>query len=136
MKVQFDPVVPGRMGLFGIPADVSASSDRRTERVTVKDVVSVFDQATTAHPNRAVYVKVDCEGAEYEILTRLHESNRLKDVQVLAIEWHRKAADHDPVRLEAMLGEAGFKVICNGAQSADAGMIYAVNAGATVACAV
>jgi FkbM family methyltransferase len=132
MEVEFDPVVPGRMGLFGIPADVSASSGRRRERVAVKDVLDVFDEATVAHPNRVVYMKVDCEGAEYEILTRLHQSNRLKDVQMLAIEWHRKTAEQDPARLEAMLCDAGFKVICSGAQSAEAGMMYAVNVGVKV----
>jgi FkbM family methyltransferase len=135
MDVEFDPVVPGRMGLFGIPTDVEPTSDRRREHVVLRNIIEVFDEALATHPNRPVLMKVDCEGAEYEILSQLCNSpGRLKKVDVLAIEWHRKAADQNPDRLTTMLTDSGFTVLCQGSSSSEAGMIYAVNARAEVPC--
>jgi FkbM family methyltransferase len=128
MEVDFDPVIPGRMGLFGIPEDLKTSSDKHRERVLLRDVASVFDQAVIDSPNRPILMKIDCEGAEYEILSRLHDCGRLRQVHALAVEWHRKAAEHDPKRLEAMMADAGFTVISQGSPFGSAGMIYAVNA--------
>lgn len=128
LELDFDPVIPGRMGLFGIPGDMKTSSDRHRERVILRDVAAVFDEAVADYPNRPIVMKIDCEGAEYDILSRLHDCGRLGQVHALAVEWHRKAAEHDPNRLESMFADAGFTVICQGALSGSAGMMYGVNA--------
>ena len=132
LDVEFDPVIPGRMGVFGIPQDLETSAKRGSERVVLKDVVAVFDQAAADYPNRSIVMKIDCEGAEYEILSRLHACGRLREVHVLAIEWHRKLATHNPEALRAMMSEAGFTVICQGSPNGPAGMMYGVNTAASV----
>lgn len=130
LEVEFDPVLPGRMGLFGIPNDLRSSPGSRREQVVLRDIVPVFDDVVAAHPNRMVVMKIDCEGAEYEILGRLHDSGRLRDVHILAVEWHRKASTHDPAQLAAMLSKSGFTLISQGALSRGAGVMYGVNAAA------
>lgn len=130
LEVEFDPVLPGRMGIFGVPSDLATSSGRQREQVKLKDVVPIFDQTLAAHPNRTIVLKIDCEGAEYDILQRLHDQGRLREVHVLALEWHRKAEAHDPRNLAAMLSDAGFTLISHGAFTGSAGMMYGVNAAA------
>ena len=69
------------------------------------------------------FMKMDCEGAEYEIINNLSESGLLKYVCVLMAEWHD--AGSDP--LTQVLLRNGFVVI-ESRESSDkrAGMICAM----------
>jgi FkbM family methyltransferase len=65
--------------------------------------------------DRCHFLKIDCEGAEYEIL--LHTPHPvLRKIDRIAMEYHRppyyglNKEEHDPERLAAYLREAGFTV--------------------------
>ncbi|MDB5118121.1 MAG: FkbM family methyltransferase [Mucilaginibacter sp.] len=42
--------------------------------------------------NEKIYLKLDCEGAEYEILQALSDNNELKCISVIELEWHYQGA--------------------------------------------
>jgi FkbM family methyltransferase len=42
--------------------------------------------------NEKIYLKLDCEGAEYEILQALSDNNELKYISVIELEWHYQGA--------------------------------------------
>jgi len=78
-----------------------------------------------------VYLKIDCEGAEFNILRSLRADGLLKKVWAIAVEWHkwqdRKATQND---LFAELFEENFLVF-DQTQVANphAGMFYAIRGG-------
>ncbi len=57
------------------------------------------------------YLKLDCEGAEYDILYALPESTMTK-IQFMAIEYHHFSSEstHQPEALRAFLEQRGFEV--------------------------
>lgn len=44
------------------------------------------------HPNEGIFVKMDCEGSEYEIFEILQKNNLLQFIDGFVIEWHYKGA--------------------------------------------
>ena len=67
-------------------------------------------------------LKIDCEGAEYEILQRLKERDLLKDVSMIMMEWHYKGESF----VRDILEESGF-CLFSFAKGTSMGNIYAVN---------
>jgi len=55
------------------------------------------------------YLKIDCEGAEYELLFACDPA-LFAHVRQIAMEVHQKQPDHDPRRLEDLLRDQGFTV--------------------------
>ena len=51
-------------------------------------------------------VKMDCEGAEYEILQNLHEQKILQQIDMIVLEWH----DRGPAYIEDILKENNFSI--------------------------
>lgn len=61
--------------------------------------------------DRCDYLKLDCEGGEYEALYSLR-ADQLQRIQFLAVEYHHFSSDprHTPDRLRAYLQEHGFRI--------------------------
>ncbi len=118
----FDKYSKGSAGLRG---DLSPrySKNNKAEKVEVqiseatKEIGLILGEVK----NRQVIVKMDCEGAEYEILENLFESGITKQIDVILLEWHDKGS----ILIEEMLKESGFSIfsISLGPIS---GMIYAL----------
>ena len=53
------------------------------------------------------FLKLDCEGAEYEVVQSLAEENLLKEIFLIHIEWHYKG----PEILKKLLVENHFNII-------------------------
>ncbi len=66
----------------------------------------VFDREAI---DRCDFLKLDCEGAEYEILGAASDET-LGRVDRIAMEWHRLAEGHDPDALADRLRSLGFSV--------------------------
>jgi hypothetical protein len=92
----------------------------RTERVTLHAAGEVLRGIRARHPGCAVIAKVDCEGAEYDILAALERDGLLADVSAWMIEWHFKG----PEVLQAMLGKAGFRSVALRFEDPRFGMLY------------
>jgi hypothetical protein len=76
------------------------------EKVSVRDAAAVV--AGIDAKGRKLVVKIDAEGAEYEIMRRLAEKDQLGRIDVLFIEWHEREGC-DPAELRTILADAGFR---------------------------
>ena len=114
----------GSVGINGIPVYVTADpSSLRHEKVRV-NFLAAADALTSIHakhPGTPLVCKMDCEGAEYEILEDLASKKLLGLVRHFMIEWHSKGA----APLERLLVENGFSVLAFSPRSSSYGMIYA-----------
>lgn len=96
----------------------------KTVTVQIRDICEVVQEIFTNHPGEELFLKLDCEGAEYEILEKLHESGLLPRIKVVIIEWHFKG--YEP--LEKYLTANGFASVIFPRPThtiKDMGMIYA-----------
>lgn len=117
-----DPIV--RRFVLHLPTD----SDIRKEPLRLMNAVTVLRSIHDAHPGLPVIAKIDCEGAEYEIIDALHRSGDLGSLHALIIEWHRDG----PEPLQTRLTDAGFTVFAAGQTRGLWGKIYAAR-GASMA---
>jgi hypothetical protein len=74
------------------------------------------------HPNSVLTAKIDCEGAEYQIIESLHAKQKLGVISLFMIEWHGQGPD----AIVKLLCEANFAVLSFFRTNAT-GMIYAYN---------
>ena len=95
------------------------------EKIQLKSSKEALNVILNKHHNAPVVAKIDCEGAEYEILESLAESGLLSKFTVFMIEWHRFSEGQSPVRLVELLRQAGFVSFTSDCGSGVAGMIYA-----------
>jgi FkbM family methyltransferase len=110
-------------GNCGIRLESSLVIDKKEAKeieITIKKVSAILPDLMAKHSGQPVVLKIDCEGAEYEILQKLNDANLLKDVEVLLIEWHDKGAKI----LEDLLTANDFRVVSRHLTSIT-GMIYA-----------
>jgi FkbM family methyltransferase len=89
--------------------------------VTIKNAVPIFKQLLTDAGSRPTVCKLDCEGAEYEIIRTLHGAGALSEINALLIEWHLKG----PGDLKHILEDAGFCCLSFDDHASTHGMLYA-----------
>ena len=58
--------------------------------VEIKDICETILQIRQNHPGRKLILKLDCEGAEYEIMKKLDRENKIGEVAVFMVEFHFK----------------------------------------------
>lgn len=117
----------GAKGNSGIRGKLSPSySDLDTfekRKVTIKNAAKIMQPIIAENQHLKIVVKMDCEGAEYEIIENLMENNILSEIDVFMIEWH----DHGPEKIVTSLTENEFTVFSRNLGPIS-GMIYAVRA--------
>ena len=118
LSIHYNPALPGAMSTvvdyFHNAPDV--------ETVAIRNAAEVLAPLFSAHDEK-ILLKIDCEGAETEILSVLSKSNLLKKVHAIALEWHF----HSPTDLTDLLVNNGFFLFVNHNIPNKLGMIYAVN---------
>ncbi len=57
------------------------------EKIQIKEAARVLEPLFDAHTQK-IFLKIDCEGAEKEILPNLDQKGLLKRVDVIVMEWH------------------------------------------------
>lgn len=119
VKVEYSPENRGRVGLQGRKLIKDRITDLTIEKVIIKSVDEIFKNIFLKF-SESIVVKMDCEGAEFEIIDTLRLNNLLEKIDVLMIEWH----DKNPSPIIEALTEAGFRSFKNN-YSAKFGMIYA-----------
>jgi FkbM family methyltransferase len=88
----------------------------RVKQITLRSLV---DQI-----RRVDLLKMDCEGAEYDILLSTN-TECLRSIRRIAMEYHNVSSDLCGETLKRHLETAGFRVTCTGTEWT--GTIYAVN---------
>jgi FkbM family methyltransferase len=113
---------------YVFPQDVTSSEDNVAE-LEVRDAGKVFRSIIEENKNtNRIFMKVDCEGAEFDIIPRLAETGCLSEIDAVIMEFHRKS----PAPLIEILNKNGFFVFAKYATLIDngrgcLGMIEAVN---------
>lgn len=95
--------------------DTCFSTNVTIERIQLKKASTVLEPIIVEHRRRnkeRIFLKLDCEGAEFKILEDLDQSGLLGDIDVTVIEWHGK--EPDPIlRLLTKNGLLWFKSCIN-----------------------
>lgn len=73
------------------------------------DCTTLADIFSTNKISRCHYLKIDCEGAEYQIIKKCPEKT-LKKIDFMAIEYHDIVPGESPDSLAKYLRKSGFKV--------------------------
>ena len=114
MQLPYSAEAKGQMGLYGLNNQVKDNQDLRlakVETLAVSDEIQKFVDETKGLKRLA---KIDCEGAEYEILESMAELNLLKHFDEYIIEWHgieRNNKKQSYKDLVPIFESAGFKTI-------------------------
>ncbi len=96
---------------------------KATTEVFVKDASSAISEILKKHSEKIV-LKLDCEGAEYEIVEDLFAKGMLKNISIIIIEWHYNGKQ----TLVDSLIKSGFQLFAPDIKvSFPAGLIYAIN---------
>jgi len=114
-SVKYDYENKGNAGI----GQTKISSDQE-EEIIVRDCSPVVSKILKKEKGNSIFVKIDCEGGEYAIIDRLAESGLLKEIDVIAIEFHF----HGPDALTSTLKENKFDFFVLNPES-EIGMIYA-----------
>ena len=118
LMVDYNESFKGSVGINGV-AKYIFTADNISSEIIIKDAALIYDNIKKH--NDKVVLKIDCEGAEYEILNRLNEKKILREVDCLLIEWHLKG----PQEIKELLLINGFKILSFHENSLTIGMIYA-----------
>ncbi len=117
---KFNPNVKGNTGLR---AELSPSFESTLiieKKVILKDASVEIKKIIDCNPDSKIAIKMDCEGAEYEIFDNINKSGIINYVDYFLIEWH----DKGPKNIENILNSQGFSYFSQNL-SHNAGMIYA-----------
>ncbi|WP_396186000.1 FkbM family methyltransferase [Flavobacterium sp.] len=119
-KVLYNAQAKGNCGIR-LESSLVIGKDNSTEiEINIKNISEVLPDLIAKHPGQKKVLKIDCEGAEYEIIQKLSDSNVLSDIDILMIERHDKGAKI----LEDLLIANDFRVVSRHLTSIT-GMIYA-----------
>lgn len=120
------PDAPGDCGMTPIPDAYRGGRAIVRERICVEPASDVIRGIAAQHPGCALIVKLDCEGAEVEIMASLCATGAIGSVGAFLIEWHRRASRNLPRSIEESLTDNGFAVVSRGWPEREVGMTYAI----------
>jgi len=120
LEVNYSNDYKGQVGIHGIELVKSKVTEVLKEEIVIKNASNHLNNILLEHRGKAVIVKMDCEGAEFEIIPNWAENGLLNRVDLIMMEWHDQ-----PEQLIVLLEKAGFKSIRVN-HSENIGMIYAI----------
>jgi len=116
-----------------IGTSIRGNPEGEMQTITIRDAAAALGGiiSEARENNRAVILKVDCEGSEFAVFNSLKQAHLFKYVDVVMIEWHKWWSSRLTQRdLINPLMENGFMVFDRTTpRNIYAGMIYAVRQG-------
>jgi FkbM family methyltransferase len=76
----------------------------RTETIAIKPAAKILGEIFAKHNGVPIFLKCDCEGAEFKIFSSLYEHGLMDQISVVVVEWHGRPPDE----IINMLTAAGF----------------------------
>ncbi len=122
LQVAYSLKQKGRMGLNGLPQSTVEKNDAAQQTIQLKPVSEQFSSIKEKVADNFIVCKMDCEGAEYDIIDTLFETQLLSLPDVYFIEWHYKSPD----TIISKLLQCNYNVIGTTFRPLHSGMIYAV----------
>jgi FkbM family methyltransferase len=101
MTIRFDPHSSACNSVYNQTGTLEAE-------VTLLDAATELTRVAGANPDRKICVKLDAEGAEYDILDRWAETDCLSKIDLLLLEWH-VVAGRTVEELRQILRSNGFQ---------------------------
>lgn len=103
-KIHYNPDFPGSMSTIKDQFENS----QIIETVHLKKASDIIKKILKTEGGGNLFMKIDCEGAEKEIIPDLANSGILKQIKLIIMEWHFES----PKRLIEILNNEGFVVTC------------------------
>lgn len=86
---------------------VKKNGESRKTAISLKNAAEEISRILNENKTSAFFLKLDCEGSEYEIIQSLAKQNLLREIFLVHIEWHYKG----PEGLKKILKENNFEII-------------------------
>ncbi len=110
LEMQSEVLNPGRSSVV-IDREKSPSSEITLHRVQMREAAIELRSVIARHQDRVVWVKLDCEGSEYEILKNMSSARLFSEIKGFLFEWHRIETSDEPMEaIEKILSPHGFTV--------------------------
>ena len=61
-----------------------------TKEVVCVDILEILEGIVSQDQSANIFMKIDIEGAEYPVINRILEFERLKHIRVMHVEWHSR----------------------------------------------
>ncbi len=103
LNIPYSENVSDLMSTTHAPPD---KDNLREVEVEVRDAAAVLSPIFERHKSARMIIKCDCEGAEFDIMERLHAENLVTEIDGILMEYHFE----EPHRLVEILTTAGFAV--------------------------
>jgi FkbM family methyltransferase len=117
--MQLSPTGAGDVG-----AHLGMQGGAGAETVPLLAIHEVVAECLKKHPGQPLVLKLDCEGAEYEIIESLGKHGLLASITVFMIEWHNAGS----AAITSHLRQAGFVCFTHGIEARQpTGFVYAIS---------
>lgn len=120
LEVKYAEQEKGSTGIHGVADYVNNAGATETAILQIADAYESLKPVIENSAYKKI-IKIDCEGAEYEILRRLQETNSIAAFDAYMIEWHLEG----PKEIVALLVANGFHVHSIDEYEQHIGMVYA-----------
>ena len=120
LEIDYNETYKGSMGINGLADYINDKSNSIRTQLMIKNISFVIDEYKTDFASKVI-AKIDCEGAEYEIMENLDKNNKIKIFDFYMIEWHIKG----PESIINILKKHNYKILSFNESANDIGMIYA-----------
>lgn len=118
IDINYNPELPGAMS----SVKDKFENVQNIEKIEIKRASEALKDILL-QKKEFIFMKIDCEGAEGEILDDLNEGNLLKKIDLIVMEWHFKSPDN----LIKILNDNNFIVFDEVVVKNELGLIRAVN---------
>jgi len=92
------------------------------ETVEVKPATEILNLILSKHPNLGIVLKMDCEGAEGDILESLANAGMIRNLDLIILEWHGEEMRQ---KVENLLSQQSFVLISQPFQTYSVGTLTA-----------